>query len=142
LFFGKADPNFRPYMGKSLMHIAASRGYVEIAEALFSAGASIDGDQYNSGEHFYSSLHSAVLNNQVKMVKFLIDKGAKLNPQDYNIEPPLHLALLKNYVEIVKILVEAGADVNLRAKESEYCPIRRAQTQEMVEYLMQNGVRI
>ena len=57
----------------------------------------------------------AVANGHEKLVKWLIAKGADINPVDKigNSRTPLHLAAMKsNNADVVKILIENGANIN------------------------------
>jgi Ankyrin repeats (many copies) len=63
-----------------------------------------------SGDGF-SLLHRASANGRVDVVKFLIDKRAKLEADDGYGWTPLHLAAKGGNLHVVKLLVEAGANV-------------------------------
>lgn len=59
----------------------------------------------------------AIWTSDIKLVKKLIQKGAKLNPI-YDITP-LGLAARDNKLNIVKLLIEAGADLDFQMEEVE-----------------------
>ena len=54
-----------------------------------------------------------------KIVKFLLNKGADTNLQNYNGDTPLHLAASCEMEYIVKLLLHYNADVNIRNKKGE-----------------------
>jgi ankyrin repeat protein len=77
----------------------------------------------------YTPLHYAASVGNAKMVKFLLERGAKVNARDSERDTPLLLAIADNYVplngdpggfrspgaiEVVKLLIGAGADVAAR----------------------------
>jgi len=60
-------------------------------------------------------LFIAADNNDIGMVKFLLDRKADPNiVDDYSKETPLHCAACNGNLEMVKLLVAAGADVNIK----------------------------
>ncbi len=95
----------------------------------------------------------------IKIIKYLIEKGANVNKLDSNGCSSLHYACLwyfelcndENKDSIVKLLVENGADVNMR-NNSNYTPLlliaRNCQTRyaysidSLIEYLIENGAKI
>lgn len=65
----------------------------------------------------WTAIQIATNNNQLKMVKYLVERGAEI---DY-VHPvtkmtALHLAAYDGYPEIVKYLISKGADLNLKLK--------------------------
>ena len=54
-----------------------------------------------------------------KIVKFLLNKGADVNLQNYDGETPLHLAASYEMEYIVKLLLHYDADVNITNKKDE-----------------------
>ena len=59
-------------------------------------------------------LHMAVLSDQRKVARFLIDQGANINApaKDQHGGTPLHWAAILGRVEIARQLIDAGANVN------------------------------
>ena len=65
----------------------------------------------------WTAIQIATNNNQLKMVKYLVERGAEI---DY-VHPvtkmtALHLAAYDGYPEIVKYLISKGADLNMKLK--------------------------
>ncbi|WP_342273365.1 ankyrin repeat domain-containing protein [Spiroplasma endosymbiont of Acasis viretata] len=63
-------------------------------------------------ETFCSPLYYAVNNNNIEIVKLLLENDADINEQDINGSTPLHWAIECNNIEIVKLLLENDADIN------------------------------
>lgn len=58
--------------------------------------------------------HYAVENCRGWLIKFLIEKKADINIQDYYGLAPLHLACIYGDIYMVKLLLQHGADINLK----------------------------
>ena len=71
------------------------------------------------------AFHKAVSDNNVELMKFLIEKGADVNNADKDGESPLHKAAVEGHTEVVKLLIDAGADVN-KANEVGWTPLHKA----------------
>ncbi|WP_339043682.1 ankyrin repeat domain-containing protein [Spiroplasma endosymbiont of Apeira syringaria] len=67
-------------------------------------------------ETFCSPLYYAVNNNNIEIVKLLLENDADINEQDINGCAPLHWAIECNNIEIVKLLLENDADINAQEK--------------------------
>ncbi len=90
------------------LQIAIREGHVEIVRILITAGANI-----NNGEEF-SPIYEAVSNENVAVVKLLVEVGVELNqPIDKDDNTVLLEAVSVGNFEIVKLLVESGADPNV-----------------------------
>jgi hypothetical protein len=91
-------------------------------------------------------LYNAVLKQNVKIVKYLIEKGADIDYDSGGLDNDnIVLAAVKvENFEILKILVEAGADLNTQTLEGiiayEYA-LDHLENEEMAEYLKANGAR-
>jgi len=59
-------------------------------------------------------LHSATLHGRVQVVKYLLEKGAKVNVQNLAGMTPLHFAAREGFLEVATILLSHNADVNIR----------------------------
>ena len=69
------------------------------------------GDQYVFyGE--YSALSFACIKGHFDIVRYLIDKGAKINPYPKSETPPLSAAAESGHSAIVRLLLHKGADVD------------------------------
>jgi ankyrin repeat protein len=154
----------------SPLHVAAYWGHIEIVKLLVENGADIN-DKRNSGiisvlniiafpeaahiahdldkkgwnflNEDFKPLHLAVLNNQVEVVKYLIQKGADVNVTSIpNHIYPLHLAAIVS-AEICKILIEHGAKINVTDFNGD-TPLdlaKRADNKEAIEILENYGAK-
>jgi ankyrin repeat protein len=67
------------------------------------------------GDHGYTRLQRAIVENDDEKVRACLKAGADINFRGSLIFPPLHFALEKDRHQIVITLLAAGADVNLQA---------------------------
>ncbi|KAG1695605.1 Ankyrin repeat domain-containing protein 12 [Nymphon striatum] len=70
-----------------------------------------------------TSLHSATIKGDVKLVGKLIRQGADVNISDFAGWTPLHEACNIGWVEIAKYLLKAGATVNVKGVKSGANPL-------------------
>ena len=64
-------------------------------------------------------IHMAAENNQLEAVKFLIEKGAKVDALTNDHETPLMYAVWNGALETVQALIESGADMSILNSNSE-----------------------
>jgi ankyrin repeat protein len=85
-----------------------NKNLVETQRLLLSKAANIN-------ERFcgQTALHYAALNNDIDMVKILINNGAELDNQDCRGNTALHLAVQMQYQQIVEILLESSASKSI-----------------------------
>ena len=72
-----------------------------------------------------TSLHQAVFNNKVEIVKYLLDKKADPDALYKNGYTPLIEAIDRQYWEIARLLIQYGANVSLK-DEKHSSPLYRA----------------
>lgn len=92
------------------IHLAASRGNVEMVELLVDRRASLSAYANRDGKRHYNVLMAAVFaegrRGNTKMVKHLLEKKAPLEPNSDGLWP-LHLAFQAGKVKMIPILVHA-----------------------------------
>lgn len=88
------------------MHVAASKGNMELAAFLIRKGANL-----NIQDIFGNTpLHYAIDKGNTNIVGFLMRNGCNFNLSDYRGNSPLHSAAKQNSFEVVKMLLNDGAD--------------------------------
>ncbi|WP_419875208.1 ankyrin repeat domain-containing protein [Candidatus Pristimantibacillus sp. PTI5] len=102
---------------------AVAKGDIECVKSLFSRGNSANYEDINSG---HSLLNIAVENEQLEVVKFLLQNGADINFKSFKEWTPLHVAVDisidgtiqtggspgEEPTELIKYLLDNGADKN------------------------------
>ena len=92
-------------------------------------------------------LHYAVLSQDLKMIEFLLERGADVNLPSRGLKaPPLHYAVTVNdrgNLRIVEYLAEHGADVDLRDKEGKTALdlAEEKNLHEIARYLKSRGAK-
>jgi ankyrin repeat protein len=97
-----ADPNIRDNDGKTALHFSASicnTISLEIASILISAG----GDINQIDDEMQTALETAMIYNNICLVKLLLENGAKITGK-------LHLYYQQR--EIIELLLDHGFDIN------------------------------
>lgn len=98
------------------LHIAVSRGNVEIVTALLDAGANIEAKGTNGAR----PLHAAALTNRADVAKLLIARHAQIELRDNNGMTPLLIAASNGKTDVAEILLDAGADVQAKGTRYPY----------------------
>ena len=105
-----ADPNGKVGDGRTLLYLAASRGYLEIAELLIQYGANV-----NARDHDYEynvPLYEAAIHNHTKLVEILLQNGAWVNITNRHEETALHAVVRWGMFEIIDLLLKHGANID------------------------------
>lgn len=91
--------------------LAVAKGRFKTVQELVEKKKANVNATYDKGK---TSLHWAVISGDLKMVAYLMAKGAKLEVRDDYGDTPLHKAALRqsDVLDIVKYLVLMGADIN------------------------------
>ncbi|CAN6336394.1 unnamed protein product [Urochloa humidicola] len=103
-----ADANNTDLGGIAPLHIAAERGFYEVAELLLSEGADVDPLCENGG----APIHIAAKHGHAKVLELLLQNEADIDRFSPSFNTPLVASLFGSSVECLEILIEAGADVN------------------------------
>ena len=88
----------------------------------------------------YTALHTAVIRNDLELLKFLIPAGADPNKL-YDSIPSLSLAMLKGNIPMIKIIIQAGADINYQNSEGRTLLLQAIQNNntQVVALLLKRG---
>lgn len=99
---------FSNYTGEDLPspHQLAAEGNLEDLKALMESFDSTIKERDDKGA---SLLHHATINNQIGIMKYLIDSGIDLNGVDQDGNTSLHLAVAKGHNDALHLLLQNGA---------------------------------
>lgn len=110
-----ADVNMENKWGLSALGCAIEKCCKpQVVKVLIDAGANIDVTN-DSGQ---SALYLATIVSDVKMMEYLLSRGADVNIKDISYgQTPLHIAVILNesnsYQKTIEVLLKNGADVNV-----------------------------
>ncbi len=109
-----ADTEKKGRLAVPALMTACRGGYIEIVKLLVEKGSDV-----NIKSEYGSPLAFAVLSRKtrgavkIEMIKYLLSKGAEINPGKRAHITPLNAAVCMHDLELVRYLAEKGADVNL-----------------------------
>lgn len=107
LIVSGAQINFEK-KGKTILMLAAMKGYIELIEAIIEHGAWINHEDSDSKTALHYAIDNKVEN--LDCVNFLIEKGADMNKETTSDGfTPLIFAVNRGHIFITRILVEKGA---------------------------------
>ena len=116
------------------IQLAAEQGDIEMLQVLLDLGAKIDLES----SHQRATLHYGILSKDRKVVEFLLQNGAIVDPVDSF--SSICKAIQSDLSEIVPLLIENGANVN--ASEDAESPLSaawRIKNFDLVELLSKHG---
>ena len=104
--------------GKTALHIASDKGYINLAKLLILAGANVNAQDFNQN----TPLHNASIKDNIDVAKYLISVRADVNAQNSDQDTPLHQA---STLPMTQVLLEHGAHINQKNING-YTPLRSA----------------
>lgn len=128
--------NYRTEEGLTLLMMAASKGYIEIAQYLIEKGANVN--SVNSIKQ--NALHFAVVQKKTEMVKLLVEHDTEIKPNNFGITS-LMMAIQLGTFEMVEIMDPSFEEVNIAADDgwtAVYFAVRK-QDEKILDYLIQKG---
>ena len=81
-------------------------------------------DINHRGKGDQTPLIHAILNNKLKVVKWLIQNGADLTIPESNGYTPMHIAAFAGRPEAIKMLLEAEVDPSEKGKDGWVVPVQ------------------
>lgn len=89
---------------------ASYLGYADIVKILIEKYLSTN----KKSQKYIAGLYPATKRGHIKIVRYLLEKGADIMQREYNTErTPLHLAVEHNHLMIAKLLIDRGSKINL-----------------------------
>lgn len=114
------------------------KGNVNGVKSLLDMGIQVNGRHYRR----MTPLHIAVFNENIEIIKLLIDRGAKVNLRNKDGNTALNISTLINTdIEIIKLLLNSAADPNI-GDLAKNTPLHRATKPEIAEILIDSGASI
>lgn len=130
-----ADINFISGEGYSRLKYAAEGGSVEMIRTLLDMGAETDAE---AKRHTTTPLYVAVQQDDMEIVRLLLEAGANPNAQNVDRWFPLSNA---ESMEMVKLLLDYGADIHL-TDETGRDALQHQKDPFVAEYLIDAGARV
>ena len=98
----------------------------------------------NKKINYYNNNNNIYDKNNLKIVKILVEKGAKLNIINQKGYSPLSIACRYNNIYIINFLFEKGCDINLKNLYKETCLNIAVQFQniDIIKILLKNGADV
>ncbi|KAM4808328.1 ankyrin repeat domain-containing protein 17 isoform 3-T3 [Rhinophrynus dorsalis] len=127
--------------GESLLCLACSAGYYELAQVLLAMHANVE-DRGIKGD--ITPLMAAANGGHVEIVKLLLAHDADVNSQSSTGNTALTYACAGGYVDVVKVLLESGASIEDH-NENGHTPLMEAGSAghvEVARVLLENGAGI
>jgi ankyrin repeat protein len=124
--------------GWTPLHLAAQRGFKEVAELLLAYKAPVNAKSKRGD----TPLHWAA-NGHKEVAELLLAKKADVNAVDNGGWTPLHMAARAGRKDMLELLLAHKADINAKDKDG-VTPLSRAMAQghrDVVEYLRERGGR-
>lgn len=144
----KADISRVPESAQSLLMIAATHGYSEVAALLLKHGAEFDVQEPNchSGKDLWwrTPLSRAAGQGHLAIVKLLLEQGARLDFVEEGSEgqTPLFAAAYESHTEIAQLLLDARADPNWRDQDGWTCLHASYDQPALIRAICEKGANI
>jgi len=106
-----ADVNFVNRLGVTPLMMACQWNQPEIAGLFLDYGADLEPVESSCGRN---ALMYACLSGNVRLVKLLVERGARIDSTDCMGRTPLMMASSVGKTEIVRLLIECGANIHLK----------------------------
>ncbi|MCK5221816.1 MAG: ankyrin repeat domain-containing protein, partial [Candidatus Aminicenantes bacterium] len=140
----KTQLEAKNHRGRSLIHIASSKGHLDIVKFLVKKGADVNLEEES---HLLRPLNFASRYGHFEVVKFLLDNGADLHAREKDNETALSYAVASNSLDTVKYLVKKGLKINdMKSKRKlppvYYAAIGSGENLNIVKYLISKGAKV
>jgi len=109
LLDANADANQKNTSGESPLFVAVVKNNLELATILYEANADVN--YVNARNHKMNALHMAAHFGNLKLVRWLVEKGVDVNCEMDDGATALHIATLWENPEVSEFLAAQGADI-------------------------------
>ena len=126
---------------RSCLLLASQFNRIAIVEKLLSHGADVNDVEADRG---LTSFHAATIEENVEIMKMLVDHGASVETAAYNFAMPIHEAASQGSLEALVIILDNGGDVNASGWANQ-TPLHYAAEEghpEIIEELLRRGADI
>ena len=111
-----ADANTKDPLGRTPLHIAAEKGYGDVAMFLIENGADVNLTDANGNTPLIFIIHKI---GNLEITKRLLEKGALVNVQNRTGETALMYAAWRGHSDIAQLLLENRADATLKNRQGD-----------------------
>lgn len=133
--------HLRDSNGETLLHLAASRGRLEMVKYLLEQGSDINSPQLSGhpSNHGMTPLFDAVIFDKSKVFDYLLESGADFKHRSYTGFTPLFMAVDRNKLKFAKRLLEKGAEMSVTTQDPRKKTLAHVAGPEMLEFLFEKG---
>ena len=100
--------------GNTLLHIAASRGHLEVARMLLELKFDINSLNHDGSTPLLEATNGSMEDEIPDVVRLLLDNGADVRTYDKKGNTPLHFAASSGHFEVTRILLGHNAEIDSR----------------------------
>lgn len=138
---GEELVSLRNHDGSTLLHMASARGHKDIAEKLLNYAQSLHMDIIDCQDNQQQTpLCAACDNGEVTMARFLIARGATIEPVAPESKGPLYFAARKGCLDIVLLLSEQSGNHENEELTSALVIAACHGRHKVVSFLLQQGI--
>ncbi|MDF1838112.1 MAG: ankyrin repeat domain-containing protein, partial [Planctomycetota bacterium] len=140
----KLDPKQEHPNGTTLLHLAATNGYLHVMRDLIGDAASTNSKSYRTADRkdlVSTPVMGAVMTDETDAVVMLVRRGADLNVKDYLGGTPLWYAHGVHDGLTARMLITGGSDPNLAGRDGEVPLLEAARSgkEEKLRVLLEMG---
>ena len=111
---------------------AAEHGWLDEVKELLQSRADLESRSQLGFDRKRTPLHLAALYGQIDVVRFLLEKSAKIEATDADEKTPLHLAVVGARKDVVQVLLQKNAEIEAKSSSGQ-TPLFLAKENDHVE---------
>lgn len=96
---------------------AAYNGHYGYCKRLIADGANVNGKDRQGFTALHCTAVHAEKSRETEIIELLLDNGANIDIQTWQMETALHMAIREFHLDAAKMLIERGANVNIKDNE-------------------------